>query len=69
MYIMCLLKCVYECLRGYCTFSLAERAEAKLICCGTSQSAAFFPLRHKKYTEDQFSQEAQIIPDELVYST
>lgn len=42
LYIMCLLKCVYECLRGYCTFSLPERV--KLNCRGTSQSAAFFPV-------------------------
>lgn len=29
MYIMCLLKCVYECLRGYCTFSLPDEGEGK----------------------------------------
>lgn len=43
-FVYCVYGSVYERLRGYCTFSLTERERAKLNCCGTSLSAAFFPF-------------------------
>lgn len=58
LYIMWLWRCVYECLRGYCTFSPAERARTKLNGYGTSPCAAFFSsLTKRKISVDRFSEE------------